>query len=101
MIDNLRKEERTNIIPLRVFANWIERFAKFALNKAIYQDDINQHGILYKFWGKLQAILYKPVYAWGTYYVWDEESLQKFLKDIKEDKSWDFTFQDNIEKEDV
>lgn len=82
MIDNLRKEERTNIIPLRVFANWIERFAKFALNKAIDQDDINQHGIVYKFWGKLQAILYKPVYAWGTYYVWDQNSLNEFIEQL-------------------
>jgi hypothetical protein len=99
MIDNLRKEERTTVVPLRWFANWIERFAKFSLNKAIDQDDIEQHGFQYKFWGKLQAILYKPVYAWGTYYVWDEESLQQFLKDVKEDKSWDFSFQEETDKE--
>jgi hypothetical protein len=89
MIDNLKKEERTKIVPLRWFANAIERPAKFCLNKAIYQDDINQHGLQYKFWGKLQAILYKPVYAWGTYYVWDQASLNDFLEELNKEEEND------------
>ena len=89
MIDNLKKEERTKIVPLRLFANAIERPAKFSLNKAIYQDDINQHGFQYRFWGKLQAILYKPVYAWGTYYVWDQASLNDFLEELNKEEEND------------
>ena len=84
IIDNLKKEERTKIVPLKWFANAIERPAKFALNKAIDQDDINQHGFQYRFWGKLQAILYRPVYKWGTYYVWDQASLNEFLEELDE-----------------
>jgi hypothetical protein len=89
IIDNLTKQERTKIIPLRWFANIIERPAKFALNKAIDPDDMNSHGISYKFWGKLQYILYKPVYAWGTYYVWNQESLNEFLKELNEEEQND------------
>ena len=89
MIDNLKKEERTRIVPLRWFANAIERPAKFSLNKAIDQDDIDQHGLRYKFWGKLQSILYKPVYAWGTYYVWDQASLNNFLEELKKEEEND------------
>jgi hypothetical protein len=43
----------------------------------------------YRFWGKLQAILYKPVYAWGTYYVWDQASLNDFLEELNKEEEND------------
>ena len=65
------KLEKTNILPLRWFANLCEKPAAYHLEKALRYDDYNNHGIMFKLHARLSNIFYKPYFKWGTFYKLD------------------------------
>ena len=65
---DFKKGERTNVLPLRWFANAIERPAHFFLERALRLDDVENFGIRYKIYSYISNKLYKPALKWGTYY---------------------------------
>lgn len=69
------RHERTNILPLRWFANGVEIFSDYFLKKSLYFDDIKNFGIRYKVYSWTYSVLYIPVSKWGTYYSvkWEEQ----------------------------
>ena len=73
------KEERTNVLPLRWFANAIERPAHFFLERALRLDDVENFGIRYKIYSYISNKLYKPALKWGTYY-----SMEMNIDDVLE-----------------
>jgi hypothetical protein len=69
---NAYKHERTNIKPLRWFANGLEIVACELLLKSIRLAEKNKYGIRYYTYMGLQTILYVPATKWGTYYTVDK-----------------------------
>lgn len=62
------KQHRTRILPLRWFANLCEVPAAYSLEMAMYYDDHDDHGIVFKFYAITSNILYRPYFRWGTVY---------------------------------
>lgn len=62
------KEHKTNILPLRWFANLCEIPAHYHLGKALYYDHKESYGFAYKYHSILSKWLYKPYFKWGTVY---------------------------------
>jgi hypothetical protein len=61
--------ERTNILPLRWFANGIEAPAHWFLVQGLRMDEAGYtNNPWFWFCGKMWTMLYKPVLKWGTYY---------------------------------
>jgi len=69
---NAFRQERTNIEPLRWFANVLVIIACEFLIKSIRLEDKNNYGIRYKLYTFIQELLYKPSNKWGTYYTVDK-----------------------------
>ena len=76
------RHEKTNILPLRWFANICERIGHYYLMKALRLDDAKKYGQKYRLYSKIWSMLYKPYYRWGTYYKLD---LNIFRESIDED----------------
>jgi hypothetical protein len=68
-------KHNTNILPLRWFANGCETIAHHHLNKALYYDDHDDHGIVYKYHAFLSHWFYKPYLKWGTTYKFDIDAM--------------------------
>jgi hypothetical protein len=62
------RHERTNILPLRWFANGIEVLAHYYLGKCLRLDDVKNYGLRYKVYSWISNNCYKPAFRWGTYY---------------------------------
>lgn len=75
MNDNYTRMERTNILPLRWLANFLEMPAHYLLTRAVnrYHDTLNPGDV--KGWDiRLSNFLYnKVVLRWGTFYALDWE----------------------------
>lgn len=63
------KYNKTNILPLRWFANACENMASPLLLKAVYlMEDGLDDSLRYRIYSYMSSKLYKPYYKWGTYY---------------------------------
>ena len=62
------KEHKTNILPLRWFANLCEIPAHYNLMMALHHSDHDDYGIKYKYHAIISNLLYKPYLKWGTVY---------------------------------
>ena len=62
------RHERTNILPLRWFANGIEVVAHYYLDKCLKLDYKKNYGFRYKIYSWIFHKCYQPVFKWGTYY---------------------------------
>ena len=62
------KENRTNNLPLRWFANLCEKPANYHLNKFLHYSDHDDYGIVCRYHAKVSYWLYKPYLKWGTVY---------------------------------
>lgn len=67
------KEHRTNILPLRWFANICESIAHFFLSRYLYWDNLDHFNKRSKLWAKLSTIFYAPYMRWGTVYVMSDK----------------------------
>jgi hypothetical protein len=80
MIEFSKKENRTNVLPLRWFGNCCEHLAHFFLDKYLYWDhleNINKRAIV---WSWLSSQFYKPYMKWGTFYSVDMDAWKEHLK---------------------
>lgn len=68
-LEKFTTEHRTKILPLRWFANLCEKPAHYHLNKCLYYDDHDDHGLVYRYHGFLSNLFYKPYLKWGTVYI--------------------------------
>lgn len=60
------KEHKTNILPLRWFANLCEIPAHYNLMMALHHSDHDDYGIKYKYHAIVSNWLYRPYLKWGT-----------------------------------
>ena len=68
-------QHKTNILPLRWFANACNHIAHYPLHKALYHEDYARyHELDYlskrgHFWWKMYELINKPYDRWGTTYL--------------------------------
>ena len=92
MIEFSTKQERTNIIPLRIIGNICGGFAGNHIFKAMLLDEEENYGLKYKYHGLMWKYLNKPYEWWGTYYMVNMEAWGEHLDQLKVDMSgsgWD------------
>lgn len=81
MIDFTTPEHKTNILPLRWFANGCERIAHYYLNLYLRYEDPEVEESLTptraKIYGRISSIFYKPYFKWGTVYRLDMDAFRK------------------------
>jgi hypothetical protein len=65
---NMKKTQKTKILPLRWIGNLSGEFAGSHLFKAMCMDEDGDYGWRYKYHAKMWIILNKPYKWWGTYY---------------------------------
>jgi hypothetical protein len=75
-----RKIHRTQILPLRWFANLCEKPAHYHLGEALHYDDHDDHGFVYKYHAYMSNLFYKPYLKWGTVYKLDLDGMVESLK---------------------
>lgn len=80
MIEFSTPEHKTNILPLRWFANLCEVAAHYHLDKALYCDNHEDYGFVYKYHAFLSNFFYKPYFKWGTVYKIDMDAWKKSIK---------------------
>lgn len=85
MLDHSKRIDRTNILPLRWFANACGSIGASMLMKAVNLDEDSNYGIRYKIYGNLWTWFHKPYQRWGTYYSLDVNAWIKDLDTIMED----------------
>jgi hypothetical protein len=66
---NLRKIEKTRILPLRWIGNICGAYAGNHLVKCFDYDEEGKLGFAYKYHSTMYTILNKPYELWGTYYM--------------------------------
>jgi hypothetical protein len=76
-----QKINRTKIIPLRWFGNFLGGYAGNHLVKCFDYDEDGKNGLAYKYHAKMWKYLNKPYEKWGTYYTintekWDQDELR-------------------------
>jgi hypothetical protein len=65
---NFIEEHRTNMFPLRWFANLCEKPAHYNLMMALHYSDHDDYGIKYRYHAIMSNWLYRPYLKWGTVY---------------------------------
>jgi hypothetical protein len=64
-------EHKTNIVPLRWFANLCEKPAHYHLSMYLHHSDHDDYGLACRLHAYASNIFYKPYLKWGTVYVVD------------------------------
>jgi hypothetical protein len=93
-----QKINRTKILPLRWFGNFLGGYACNHLIKAIDLDESLDSNLSfrYKYHAKMWKYLNKPYEWWGTYYLVDTSSwLDQIKKDVS-GQNWDDYDEDGI-----
>ena len=67
-LDRFKKIHRTQILPLRWFANLCEKPAKYHLNMFLHYRDHDDIGLACRYHAYMSNIFYKPYTKWGTVY---------------------------------
>lgn len=73
-----KKHHRTQILPLRWFANLCEIPAHYHLNMYLHYSDHDDYGFACRYHAYLSNLFYKPYLKWGTVYelVTDSDSVE-------------------------
>jgi hypothetical protein len=71
-LEKFTKEQKTNNLPLRWFANLCEKPANYHLGKFLYYSDHDDYGLVCRYHARLSYWLYKPYLKWGTFYRLDK-----------------------------
>jgi hypothetical protein len=61
-------EHKTNILPLRWFANISGSISGWAISKVMWLDEEENFGFKYKMYSKIYRLTSIPYYQWGTFY---------------------------------
>ena len=89
MLNHSQKIDRTNILPLRWFANACGSIGSSMLMKAVNLDEDSNYGIRYRIYGNLWTFFHKPYNRWGTYYSLDIKGWIAELDSLMEDMDAD------------
>jgi len=84
-LSHSQRIDRTNILPLRWFANACGSIGSSMLMRAVYLDEDSNYGLRYRIYGNLWNVFNKPYQRWGTYWTIDIESWSKELDALMED----------------
>lgn len=68
-LSSLQKIEKTKILPLRWFGNFLGSVATKHLLKSVWLDEDNNWGIRFKYHCFMWKHLNKPYQLWGTSYL--------------------------------
>lgn len=71
------KENKTNILPLRWFANLCGEIAGWSILKAAYMDEDKDYGFMYKVHSKIFSFTWPISHKFGTFYRIDMDMLGK------------------------
>lgn len=75
---------KTNIIPLRWFANACEAMASPLLVRSVYLiEEGLDDSLRYRVYSYLSNKLYKPYFKWGTYYTVD--NMKEIMEELEND----------------
>ena len=80
MIEFSTPEHKTNILPLRWFANLCEIPAHYHLDMYLHYSDHDDYGIACRYHAYLSNFFYKPYLKWGTVYKIDMDAWKEYIK---------------------
>jgi hypothetical protein len=75
-------EHKTNILPLRWFANLCEKPASYHLNMYLHYSDHDDYGLACRFHAYASNMFYRPYLKWGTIY---KVNMKAWADSIKDD----------------
>lgn len=68
MIEFTTPINKTNVLPLRWFANTCEKIAHYHLNMYLHHSDHDDYGFVCRMHAYISNLFYKPYLKWGTTY---------------------------------
>ena len=80
MIEFSTPEHKTNILPLRWFANLCEIPAHYHLDVYLHYSDHDDYGIACRYHAYLSNLFYKPYLKWGTVHKIDMDAWKEYIK---------------------